>query len=509
MATLSWYGMLRAGVKYVYDDSHAWNSADGDMREMSESMESHMRTIEDWKNQWIVLKDTPESVFEILWGRKAYERIWTKLESMAARRSTIEKKLSSLTKVTKTNWKIKRKLGKMLRKGIFILMRKDYLQKLIDSCSNDLHFIEEEAKKGWRRDDPYPRNTEVEPNAVYHAGMGHLLVRLALRTKVDANALHSFCCTVKNNFKVELELDLFNHDDPPSVLGPGPRSSAAIVAAYKKEYFIWKVLSLSSLSGVTASNRLNVEQMTNKPTDRLLECSTALTQVIGGSAPKCHCSSSDKYFSVEMSGTPYGHDAESDQSLSQMLSKDNPPNVNILGDLSKFRLAFELAQACLLLLRTDWFPRICICDVQCSRCVQASTERTYRFRLRMGKSTHEASPPPTTTGPWCYATDYRWTFPTKPVRRLGLLLVEIILGCRINSITENEDHFGVVEWITKEGNDAPPEELEVVLNRVRDAGSQKCAGAIRYCLTQPFEEGPTDDEMREILAKFYHDVVEP
>ena len=520
-AVLSWYGMLRTGIQLMYNDVHAARSVEQDILEMLEDLRSQDRSIQDWKKQWFVGDDTPESVFKVFWGEEEYQNIKRKLGNMDNHFFAAREKLSSFVNIHEAKWKAMHSLRKKYLKTRFLLMEKDYVQKLIEKLSKNLADIQRAAKDGWRRGDLFTRRGEIDRDTVYHEGIGHLLIRIALGTKDDADALHSGCCAAQDTFNVELELGLFDHSTPSLNLGSGPGFSpraasreahwTAIAAADKKGHFIWIVLGETSQLVPTSLTRLHVERATNMPTGGLLPYGSALAQIMGGQAKECYFSCSHRHFTIKMAGTPYETNSEPRQSLYQLLLNNNPPTENLLGSISKFRLTFELAQACLLLLRTEWFPRICSCDVHCGRPSPRSAEFTYEFGLRMGNFGHEAPQLQAANNPWC-VTDYNWNFPTKPLRRLGLLLVEIILETQIDSVDLNHDESRVVRRITlSEDTARRMYDLGEILNRLRGKfrGSQRCENAIRYCLTTTFTEGPTDDEMREILAGVYHEVVEP
>ncbi|CAF9940754.1 MAG: hypothetical protein ALECFALPRED_008850 [Alectoria fallacina] len=512
MAVISWYGMLRTGMQLMYDDIHAARSVPQEIITMRDRLESQERSIQNWKDRWYVSDHTPESMFHILWGVEEYESIRAKLGNMNTHCGIAKKKLSSFDNITEKKWKAKSKLRNKFYKLRFIWLRKGYVSKLIRDVSEDLDSIQKAAMAGWGRGPLVSREDDFDPSAVYHAGMGHLLVRLALRTREDANALHSCCLTTQNAFNVDLELDLFNL----SSSGATSREarSAAIATADKKGYFMWKILSQNSRSADAPWNRLHLERVMDEPTGLLYSCSHALTLIMGGNATKCHFKGSDILFSIEI-GTPYECGPKPCQSLRQLLSENSPPNENLLGSISKFKLTFELAQVCLLLLRTTWFPQICSCEIQCGRSALESPEFSFEFRLRMGDFTHGASRARTAKDLWCNATDSKWRFPTKPLRRLGLLLVEIVLERQIHCPSMTDDDTGKVKMVTfvQGPNDrvGKPDEVEQVLGCVREnyGGSRRCEGAIRYCLTKDFNEAPTDDEMRNILAEIYHVVVEP
>ncbi len=439
-AVLSWYGMLRTGIQLMYNDIHAARSAEKDILNMLRDMDTQGRRLRAWKALWFVQEDIPESAFLLFWGEKVYQNIQGRLVSMDGHFKDARKKLRSVIDVPEAKWRNMHSLQKKAKKLRFILMQKDYIQKLIDRLETDLTRIQAEAKDGWRREDLVNRKGEVDCKEIYHVGVAHLLVRIASRTKADADALHSCCRAAQNSFNLELELDMFNHTNPPPSLGSGHLSSSgavsrkgnstAIAAADKKGYIVWNILSQRLLPGDQSLTRLHVEREANAPTSGGYNYTTALDRIIRGNAAQCHFQSSHIWFNMTMARIPCNIAAEPRQSLRQLLLENPTPN---LGNISKFRLTFELAQACFLLLRTTWFRRVCSCEIQCGRCTPESTEFTYRFQLRMGDFIHEPPQWRAASDPWC-AGNYNWNFLTEPLRRLGILLVEIVLQKQIGSL---------------------------------------------------------------------------
>ena len=121
--------------------------------------------------------------------------------------------------------------------------------------------------------------------------------------------------------------------------------------------------------------------------------SVAVTLVMQGNAKRSHFTSSGTCFSIEMAAIPNQSSPEPRQTLRHILFAISLPSFadeNLLREVSKFRVAFELAQACLLLLRTSWFSDICSCQIRCARSFSASFQFMYNFGLRTSVVDHEA-----------------------------------------------------------------------------------------------------------------------
>jgi len=524
LAICTWYGALRNGVQLVYNDIQAARSFDRDVVAMAEELLRQKRAIEDWKMEWLILEDIPDSMYLEFWGEVEYCGIQAKLNNMVINCNLAEKKLKKFTKLEKDRWTNMLKAGKRLR---FISMRKDHIQKLMDSIVKDIEGIRSSAKAGWLRNE-YRRKDTVDSKHVYHAGIIHLIIPIAMRTRDDANALHRSCEAVQGNASLDLDLDIFDQWSSvlatqagllaPSAVASRETCAAGIAKAAKEGRLGWKILGQNSATGNLESVRMQVEKA-ELPSSGCPVASVAVTLVMQGNAERSHFTSSGTCFSIAMAAIPNQSSSEPRQTLRHILSAVSPPSFadeNLLGEVSKFRVAFELAQACLLLLRTSWFPDICSCQIRCARSSSASSQFMYNFGLRMGVVDHEAPRWGTTImdNCWGFAEENSWNFLTRPLRRFGLLLVEIILGTPILCITSNRQ--GIIETITfVEGR--PPdlarrsETLDQVLNRVYTAFGRKQAArkAVRYCLSTVYPEASMDDDMKTLLAELYSDVVAP
>ena len=523
MAVVGWYGLLRNGMQLLNSDIQAAKAFARDIDMLQEKLLSQKRALESWKMDWLLSDDAPESMFLELWGEEEYRGIQTRLKNMVKCCNDAEQKLRRFITLKEEKWQTMQKVQKRL---YFVFIKSDHLRKLIDTIVTDVDAIETAARRGWQRRN-YIRRDGVDFGKVYHIGVGHLLVSIAMRIKRDADAFHLSCRSAKESASIAMDLDIFDHaastlSAQATLLESSQdvfRAShtAGIARAANDELLAWRIWGQNSVLGATNSVRMRVRR-TAEPSHGCPIPPLAFMSIMQGSANQSHFTSEGICFSVAMADDSNRWSPEPPRTLRHILSNNRPPafaDENILGTISKFRVAFELAQACLLLIRTSWFLEICSCHVQCARCSPESSEIKYDFGLQTGLIDHESPTWATMALDTCWgAAGYNWNYLTAPLRRTGLLLIEIIIGAPI--LRARSDPSGIVTKI--DFVNGPLSQLtersdivEDVLSRIRSFSNQRSSvkDAVRYCLSEVYPEAPTDDEMRDLLAKFYMNVVEP
>lgn len=515
MGIIGWYGMVRNGVQLIYTDLKAAKSFDRDIEGLREGLLKQQRKIEKWKMQWLVSEDAPESLFLDFWGDAEYRGIKTTLSDMAANCNTTEKELKSFVQLDEKKWNAMTKCRKRI---LFIAVKGEYIRKLMDHIEKSVDGLQEAAKNGWQRSD-FLKKPNVDFAKVYHAGIGRLLVPIAMRIRDDADALHHSCRLAREDTTLALDLDIFNHTDPDIATHSGALTSSTVVSreasaatiakAAKNDLFVWKLLVQNSQTTNMGSVRMQVQKVKVRNI-RAVGITVAVDRIMRGNADKSHFEISGICFSIAMAQNSNHSSPEPHRTLRDLFSGNDPPsftNEDMLGKISKFRVVFELAQACLLLLRTSWFPRICSCHLRCARCFSASAELTYDIGLQMGSVSHETPRWATEVTGHCWGIDnYNWNSLTRPLRHFGLLLIEIVIGTPIRHIhSDTSGVIGSIDWAERSDS------LENVLTRVRRAfsGREAAEDAVRYCLTKVYPEAPMDDDMKDLLAEYYLDVVAP
>ena len=206
------------------------------------------------------------------------------------------------------------------------------------------------------------------------------------------------------------------------------------------------------------------------------------------------------------------------KSFREIQSRNQPPhftNRTLLGSTSKFRIAFELSQACLLFLRTQWFSTICSCGIRCGRRSASRDGPDFDFTLRLGTAEHEPSRWANTQMDSCWGRNtHNWNTLTKPIRRLALLLIEVTLGTTV--LETRCDSRGAIISITFVEGAADnlrrtAHSLDYVMENVRQAAykSRAYKEAVKYCAVREFPQTPDDAQTKILLADLYRAVVVP
>lgn len=513
MAVISWYAVLRTGIQLIHNDIKESKSYFQTVKTMIDDLDLQRRELEKWKKQWLVFRDMPQSLHLNLWGEEEYSTIRIKLEDMNVLRKEAENDLHSFTALTGTNWKALNAAKRQYLKVKFISVKKNFLQELLAKMAKSLSKLNEAAKNGWQRDQEY-KGGEVDFARVQHRAIGHLLVPVAMRSQLYTDTIWQSCNFARETLTTELDLDIFG----ASALASRGKYLEMIAQACAERHATLTILTRAAALQVAEMTRVGIKESAASTHNYVTALSDALDRIMKGT-DECHCViGADRRYHVFKSRVQVdGPGTGLRETLRQMQSTNAPPtfrNNELLGAISKFRIAFELAQATLLFLRTTWFSNICSCRIRCGQTSDLVEGLRYNFSLQLGSAEHE-SPQWANIPQNCWAQcHYAWNTLTTPVRRLGLLLVETTLGTSVLKI--RCDSTGAVSSIIfVEGK---PEDLrkkqyslKAVLENVRLAAhrSARYEKAIERCLTAVLPDFATDAQMEGILARFYWDVVVP
>jgi len=182
------------------------------------------------------------------------------------------------------------------------------------------------------------------------------------------------------------------------------------------------------------------------------------------------------------------------------------------GDFSltdRIKLAYELAETALLLLKTNWLQGLCSCAIQrtCISPQDGYDGEPSDFRLRMTYIEHidSDSGQLETRKQWCEEG-----LKEMHIRRLGILFIEIALGTSVLDAGYHAIKRHVEMVYNTEGLMASdctqayiPRE---VAQRVEQAAGEDFSQAVEYCLRQRAK--PEHIDMPE-LQRFYNRVVAP
>lgn len=513
MAVISWYGMLRTGIQLIHSDIKESKTYEVDVKMMVDDLGFQTRKLEKWKKQWVVWREAPESLHFVLWGETEYGTINTKLQGMYGWCEEAGKDLHQIANLKETSWPALNAIKRSCLKKKFLLYKRKYLQELLENMAKGLNQLDEAAKNGWQRDQEY-KGSEVDFAQVQHKAIGHLLVPIAMRSQTYTDIIWQSCTFAQETLTTELDLDIFG----ASAISSRERYLEIIAKAGAEQQATLTILTRATALNMAEMTRIGIRESASSTQDPVTALVDALNRIIGGTE-ECHFVAGPNriYHVFKSRGHVHGPGTGMRETLRQIQSKNDPPtfrNASLLGTISKFRIAFELAQACLLFLPTTWFSNICSCRIRCGQFSQLGEELRYDFSLQLGAVEHEA-PKWANMQQDCWAqTQYNWNFLTTPVRRLGLLLIEATLGTTVLKVQCAPN--GAVSSITfVEGElqnlRKKTHSLDHVLEKVRLEAhrSNLYEEAVKHCLTTVLPQFTSDAQMKQILANFYWDVVVP
>ena len=533
MNIVSWYGMLRVGIQLVHDDFESRKSAEEDVRYMLIDLRHQETSLKDWRRDWQISKQTPEEVFRQYWGDDRLEIIKEMLKRIEADLKRARKKLGKLAEM-EGHW---HNMGKMRRKYYktkFIWTKKKFVQELIDRLPKNMNVIKEQSSAGWKQQQQ-EHAREVAHTTPYHTQVAHLLVQMAMQNRKDAEDLRECCGRVKDEIAVLLDLDMFD--------------AVAAKTDYKLVKRIAQVHGVGHLKLELLLREAGRQQgeLTRVVVEKAASDAMPESRVIDAFRPMLDTAGCTYHFAPNSStrlclskfrreGDPC---SRLQREFREVLADQDPPSYNaatkkfvdhelVLGGLSRSRVAFEMAQACLLFFRTTWIAGLCRCRLRCGVASTSPASKCHQFGLDIVETAHQ---PPLCRNPhdpgrygegemgdsWC-SKNFHWNDLNKPIRHLGLLLIEFSLSTIVLPETKNDVHGAapVTDVCVRVKGEPGPWKWEklslmTVLKLVRKSLNDKnhIEEAVRHCLTESFPASPSDAEWERHLRRFYFKVVKP
>ncbi|KAI0535949.1 hypothetical protein GGR58DRAFT_477148 [Xylaria digitata] len=515
-SVLGWYGLIRNGVQLVYDDYKTMKSFDQSIEELIMDMKRHQREVEHWKSTWMIpdhredierrgLHETHpfESLYDLFWGEEKLE-VFKTMKLLRDKMSDANNHLKSFTSLTKEKWQKRHWAKKKLLVIRFIMTKKKYLMALRDDITKLIKNVQDDANHAWLGKRGKRINELVNADDVHHEGTCHLLVPLAMKTWQGLDGMREICQGIGESYRTELELDIFS-------------PSRTILSAAEAKRVTLHILSQRTVlppeSGYMSSSY--VEKLETEAQSGL-SGHDAFLHVLGGNGNSDFVTTENVHFSIKRPDNSH----EPTHELNHRPNRE--PNTrricfcspNVIGQMeivqlrprSRFRAAYELSQACLLLLNTAWFSNICSCELRCGMLqTNASITRSeYEFALRIGiVDPHDRHP-----GDVDDACQHNNQL-TRSLRRLGLMLIELNLRAKISSITCNESHEVTSVLADRADGSTGTYPLNMFLND--PSLPQRYRDALEYCITTEFPESILTDRMRleNSLIDFYKQVVQP
>ncbi|KAI1329801.1 hypothetical protein F5Y16DRAFT_365328 [Xylariaceae sp. FL0255] len=533
---ISWYNMLRTSVQRVHDDIEASQTVREDIRHMLSTMAQQENQLERWRDKWLIDKSTPDSILLEFWGPQGFNIIQGQLKRIKADLEKSQKKLRRYIRQEEDRQRARWPL-RLFRNANFIFTKKDYVDKLIRDFPRNLATVTDESDAAWGEQVRHRFSHESFQPAPYHVLAAYSLIRIANQSRSDAVALELCCTAVQHNFVAIVDLDIFNTaSSSSSAQKDAPRISEVLGAGHLRI----ELLVREASEPEAQLSRLEVERSTQSPdsTGRVVD---AFRRIFDNQQhASFYHNNATTIYSLRMKAVPIERassrlrhtfrDILAQQQLPALDGSEQrfQPRDRVFDEKSNYRAAFELAQACCLFFRTPWSSGICRCGIRCESFEPSEVhlQRGFHFGIESAHITHNPSLLEDPEGldhlglpnrPWC-SKDFRWDALNKPLRHLGLLLVEFALETPV--IVETSNTIGdaeVTDILIKTQQGFRRFTREEALNLVQrsshnnpqsEADLLHYMQAIRWCLTHSFPPSPTDDAWDAQLRMFYFQVVQ-
>lgn len=532
VSVLGWYALIRNGIQLVYNDYHDVKSLDDDINDISISLESHEKELRAFQHMWMATsKAAPEALYSYFWGEEGYQRIRKALSLIKGRMSELEAKIKPYRDlVAYKQRRITQHSGESIpqhriwikRQAIkagFIGMKKARCKMLIEEMASRLNSVKRIAEDEWKREHDLK---SVDRISIRCRGICHLLVPLVVTASSDIDDLRESIQNPAPGHIMEMTLDIFDasatYHRPQTVgnrLGEPVLHPDRVLQAAECSHVKFGILTNGFNNDQRPEYFVQVRAMAKDEAlgDRVLVATArdAFQRVIQEQQKSMRTAfrtQQNRCFEVAELDIDHPHRGPRNcvWSLSPTGIRFRPSPV-----LFKYKLAFELAQACFLFLNSSWFSRLCSCALHYS---SEQHNRPAEFGLRIKMHT------PSAAG-WDYEAHTRHQAhafdatpngarqsATRSLRHLGLLLIELQRGQLIRHVTA--DTFWTITELGFVDDPAVLLPLQDVLDGAgRFEADYQCA--LEHCMRDTIDEHEMVDlGRREILLKrLYSNIVLP
>lgn len=526
--------MIRTGIETLYSDLHTLKAFTLDMNDLRHRLDTIESQFRDWRERWLIVsEDSVEShqcadLYQFLWGDKGYDEIRQQLLHLNTRLEEASKELGRYVELQKQagpmSW-----LRKQRYKVVYIATRAKRIEKLITTkLEGSIGDISKKSDEMWldcwNKNHPGRFVEEIDLTEVRHSAICYLLVSLSTSeaTHKNLDELGRSFETMKNEQIAELELDFFgtgslgrdratNRLPNATASGHGEKPVSPVIQ-YITQIILSRPLRFfvltKPLSNQDSDANMTLHQVVprtdaNDIPSRLMEAHEAFKRSCEGVS--CHFDTAESMFSVcrpQRFRTPNAHPG-------RLSFWERRP---MLDPRSRYRAAFELAQACLLFMKSTWFSQFCGCELKYGW-LRHTARSNFEFALRLGASRTALSDEQPRRH--CHAERNKsdalnLNNPTRSIRQLALILIEIEVQVDVREVTwENDDLSGNPARLRRlvvhpALNDFSTE--QEVLRSTR-WNEKYYRPALEWCLKEKVSNDINEKKYERCLAEFYNKVV--
>jgi hypothetical protein len=523
MSALGWYGMVRNGIQMVHDDIKAAGNAGLEIEDALVDMTRHHDKLADWMRNWMISDDTPFSLYRVHWGdnygdEHELQIRWYRLRETLV---TAEGELRRFSVLRKESWlKLESRDKERLKKGLrnwlklkrwcaikrktaeYIGAKRTRLHQLLADLASKLDGIDDAARRAWLSARGIDNlSHKVKREEIYHVGISHLLIPLAVTAWQVMDDPKAWL--VGNEFRTDFELDVFGNS-ATSLWWPPVQN---VITAAARGHIGFGVLTqriTRSPSGppLSPTRCLRVDLADNGEEDQPLTGDDAFESVFSQNGRTRFAGTGGISLVLEPFKNAHPHGYPSRVRF-WTLQRTGATDIVRLDHVDKCRVAFELAQMCLLSLGTAWFSGVGTCDLRCGLIPQGHPHPSdHEFALQFDR------------GNSCMCGHGSGDLPpiltrhTKSLRRLGLFLVEIWRVAPIRQVDWDDQGNITAVVLREEGSDTRYDSHRLFEH---PSFPTEYRNAVRHCMTASFADSilPSPSALEEALQQLYEQTVRP
>lgn len=498
LGIIGFFHTVRTGIQDIYDDVKSWKRIRMDLDMFKRDLMVQEEIVIMWRDQWMVW-DEDEDFYQHLWGQRGSTLIQGMLGQIHA---IFERIQSSLKPLITSRLKFGAKLKYVLAKKKDIKSERAELIQQVTMLTNMA--LRKFSSCHGEPEGPLQQN-------IQDIGNLHKLVRLAMETYEVSNSLHQACLNGASDLVIDVELDLFN-------TGIAESRSKAISLSKNTNLLYFTFLAKGQMRSADPFIRIRVQ---NNPGLAIEQCQRSFPRAFEEIYKRKRTQSgftteTDAHRFCVQESTSAEQINGSSISLRTLLldsQKHGDMAANLQPNAIKTKMAFELVEFGLLLLRTAWLEGLCSCAIRYAVHRRTPGPNREQYYLRIGNVQHlEPRQDRTVAGnSWCSpgATN---SLLGLQLRDLGIILTEIALESPVLDIqhpaTSGNNGPAEIELVFMTGT--PPqrhqESLTETLLRVRKATRDLYVRAVEYCLRSSWTR---DDVQEAQLKEYYWEVLIP
>ncbi|MCJ1395418.1 hypothetical protein MMC18_008304 [Xylographa bjoerkii] len=530
IGAIGFLATVRNGASTILNDVDQFKQHGQNLVPLLCEIELYNGQLEIWRNFWKIYERAPAALLKEYWGVFGATRLEALLASIDATARNVRQEFSRRyghvryapsSKSEYTTLSEKRRQRRLeghvkrYKKDFPLLARLDIslfrgplFRSHLDTLKASLSELQEAAIVEYRRE--WVCDAHQVPDHVNQTGTQVLLTHLARFSAGTSQALLQLVAGA-DELIIDLRVDQ-GYDVPVS-----SRSQVWATRAGQCLFpYHFQMTSLATNPFTTFDTTIETAA-SGDHSDPLLSFEEAVSLLLRRMSPSANMSESVISFGSGLEYTTFGihritRTQQDSEVLRTILLKSRSCDLleSLHGDFSwkdRIKLAYQLAETSLLLLRTHWFQGLCSCAIRTAmiRPVEEDDEDITEFRLRM---THVEHLDPDTGELETWRQFCEVDLAGMHIRRLGILLIEIALGQPVidagyDSIRQRVE-MDLADAAAPEGTRsfAPRE----IAERIRKAAGEDFSVAVEYCLRQGTRP---EDISQPQLERFYNKVVAP